>query len=172
MKYKFQVEKNNIDVEITNNATFHSETSLRINKTDFNIRTDEMKNNEPATFMLNNKLYNVELQRDHEGYPTGIFVNDEFFSASLLKIDSLFLYKDKKPTVSAKSGSVKSFIPGNIKKMFFRVNDKVNEGDIVLIHEAMKMENEIRAPKTGVITKVGVEEGENILSNHLLFEVE
>ncbi|MBN2346961.1 MAG: acetyl-CoA carboxylase biotin carboxyl carrier protein subunit, partial [Candidatus Aminicenantes bacterium] len=44
--------------------------------------------------------------------------------------------------------------------------------DIVLIHEAMKMENEIRAPKSGVIKSMGVQEGDNILANHLLFEIE
>jgi biotin carboxyl carrier protein len=36
----------------------------------------------------------------------------------------------------------------------------------------MKMENEIRAPKSGRIKFIGVSEGENILANHLLFEIE
>jgi biotin carboxyl carrier protein len=36
----------------------------------------------------------------------------------------------------------------------------------------MKMENEIRSPKTGVIMTMDVQEGDNILANHLLFEVE
>ncbi len=67
---------------------------------------------------------------------------------------------------------MKSFIPGNIKKIFFQVNNKVNEGDIVLIHEAMKMENEIKAPKTGVIKSMNVKEGDNIHTNHMMFEIE
>lgn len=171
MKYKFQIENKNIDVEITNSATFHSETNLRINKKNFNICVAETKDNDPTSFMVDNKLYRVELETDGEGYPTGIFVNGEYYPASLLKIDKLFYYKEK-PLVSAKSGIVKSFIPGNIKKIFFKVNDKVNEGDIVLIHEAMKMENEIRAPRSGVIKSIGVQEDENVLTNHLLFEIE
>jgi pyruvate carboxylase subunit B len=67
---------------------------------------------------------------------------------------------------------VKSFIPGNIKKVFFREGEAVDEGDLILIHEAMKMENEMRAPKRGTIKRLGVEEGDNILANHLLFEIE
>jgi len=89
----------------------------------------------------------------------------------LLKIDRLFYYKEKS-LVSSKSGIVKSFIPGNIKRIFYKVNDRVNEGEIILIHEAMKMENEIGAPKPGVIKTMGVREGDNILANHLLFEIE
>ncbi|MBU4268253.1 MAG: acetyl-CoA carboxylase biotin carboxyl carrier protein subunit [Acidobacteria bacterium] len=101
----------------------------------------------------------------------GIYVDKEFYSASLLKIDSLFYYKEK-PVSASKSGVVKSFIPGYNKKIFFRVQDRVEENDIVFIHEAMKMENEIRAPRSGIIKSLGVQEGDNILANHRLFEIE
>lgn len=172
MKYKFQVENKPIEVEITNSATFHSETSLKIGQASYNVSVADTRDNEVTSFILNNKLHQVELEKDSDGYPTGIFVNGEYYSASLLKIDRLFYYKEKKPQASLKSGVVKSFIPGSIKKIFFRVNDKVNEGQIVLIHEAMKMENEIRAPRTGRIKFIGVNEGDNILAKHLLFEIE
>ena len=109
--------------------------------------------------------------RDEGGYPSGVYVNDEYFPASLVRIDQLFYYREK-PVATSKSGVVKSFIPGYIKKVFFSVDDRVAENEIVLIHEAMKMENEIRAPRTGVIKTLGVREGDNVLANHLLFEVE
>lgn len=171
MKYKFQVEKRNFDVEITNSATFHSETTIKIDKERYNVSVGESGEMDIRSFRLNDRLYQVEIEKDSDGYPIGIFVNGEFFPASLLKIDQLFYFKEK-PLTSARSGILKSFIPGSIKKIYYRVNDKVKEGDIVLIHEAMKMENEIRAPKAGIIKTIGVKEGENILANHLLFEIE
>jgi len=171
MKYKFQVENNNYDIEITNNATFYSETTLKINKTDYNVCLMDYDENEVKAFKLNDKYYHIEIVKDGDGYPTGIFVNGDYYSASLLKIDQLFYYKEK-PLKTSKVGFMKSFIPGSIKKIYYRVNDKVEEGDIVLIHEAMKMENEIRAPKSGIIRTLGVSEGDNILANHLLFEIE
>lgn len=171
MKYKFQLDNKTFDVEITNSATFHSETALKIDKRNYNVRVEDITDNEATSFMLDNKLRHVELERDGDGYPTGIYINGEYYSAKLLKIDKLFYYKEK-PLESSKAGVLKSFIPGNIKKIYFNVNDRVNEGDIVLIHEAMKMENEIRAPRSGVIKHIGVEEGENILANRLLFEIE
>jgi biotin carboxyl carrier protein len=171
MKYKFQVENENFNIDITNSATFHSETSLKINDTDYNVCVDEYDENEVKTFRLNDRIYHVEIEKDGEGYPTGIYVDGDYYSASLLKIDNLFYYKEK-PVKTSKTGYMKSFIPGTIKKIYYRVNDKVNEGDIILIHEAMKMENEIRAPKSGIIQTFGVKEGDNILANHLLFEIE
>jgi biotin carboxyl carrier protein len=171
MKYKFQVDNRSSDVEITNSATFHSETAIKIDKANYNVFIEEHDESQVKSFRLNDRLYQVEVQTDSEGYPTGIYVDGYYYSASLLKIDQLF-YFNEKPLESAKSGIVKSFIPGSIKKIYYRVNDRVKEGDMVLIHEAMKMENEIRAPKTGIIKTIGVKEGENILANHLLFEIE
>ena len=171
MKYKFQVEDRVFDVNITNSATFYSETTLRINESDYNVCIDESDENEVHSFRVNDRLYHVEIEKDSDGYPRGLYVNGEYYPASLLKIDQLFYFKEK-PLKSSKSGIIKSFIPGNIKKIFYRVNDRVNEEDIVLIHEAMKMENEIRAPRSGIIKTIGVKEGDNILANHLLFEIE
>ena len=171
MKYKFQVESRNVEVEITNNATFHSETTLAIGGNRYDVSIGDSDENGIKSFMIDNKLYQVELERDTEGYPRGIYVNGDYYPASLLKIDKLFYFKEK-PLKASRSGIVKSFIPGNIKKIYYKVNDNVNEGDIVLIHEAMKMENEIKAPRSGVIKTLGVKEGDNILANHLLFEIE
>ncbi len=171
MKYKFQLDKKNFETVISNSTTFHSETEIRINKNKVNILIGEYDEKEIRSIFLNNKLYQVEVEKDSEGYPTGIYIDGEFYSANLLKIDKLFYYKEKE-AVSKRSGLVKSFIPGNIVKIFMKEGDKVKEGDLVLIHEAMKMENEMRAPIAGTIKSIGVKEGENILSNHLLFEIE
>jgi pyruvate carboxylase subunit B len=171
MKYKFQVESNQYEVEIPSSVTFHTESEVRLGKDSYRVSVAENRNGIVHAMMLNNKFYQVEILKDDDGYPKGIYVDGEYFSANLLKIDKLFYYKEKS-VPSSKSGMVKSFIPGNIKKVFFREGEAVDEGDLILIHEAMKMENEMRAPKRGTIKRLGVEEGDNILANHLLFEIE
>jgi biotin carboxyl carrier protein len=171
MKYRFQIDKKNVEIEVANNATFHSPTDITVDKTRLELTIGELNDTEPLSFFVGSKLYKVEVVRDNDGYPTGVFVNDEYYPASLLKIDSLFYYREKE-VKSAKSGIMKSFIPGYIKKIYYAVGDKVEEDDIILIHEAMKMENEIRAPRAGVLKALGVKEGENILANHQLFEIE
>jgi len=171
MKYKFQISKKNYDVEIANHATFHSETEIKVNKKIKKVSIGKTDSDEIHSMFVDNKLYQVEIIKNIDGYPTGIFVNGEYYPSSLLKIDKLFYYKEK-TVKSRRSGTVKSFIPGSIKKIFFNVNDYVKEGDIILIHEAMKMENEIKSPVSGAIRSIGVKEGENILAGHTLFVVE
>lgn len=171
MKYKFQLDKKVFETIIASNTTFHSETEIKVNKSKVSILIGEYDENDIKSFFLNNRLYQVEIKKDSEGYPEGIYINGEYYSANLLKIDKLFYYKDK-PALIKKSGTVKSFIPGNIVKIFFNEGDKVKEGELIIILEAMKMENEMRAPVSGTIKTIGVEEGDNILANHLLFEIE
>ena len=54
---------------------------------------------------------------------------------------------------------VKSPMPGNILKINVTVGQKVNEGDTLLVLEAMKMENAIAAPKAGTVAQIIVSKG-------------
>ncbi|MFR7759178.1 MAG: biotin/lipoyl-containing protein [Christensenellales bacterium] len=54
---------------------------------------------------------------------------------------------------------VKSPMPGNILKINVTVGQKVNEGDTLFVLEAMKMENEIAAPKAGTVAQIIVSKG-------------
>ena len=53
-------------------------------------------------------------------------------------------------------------LSGNIFKVHVSLGDTVNEGDVVIILEAMKMETEIRAQASGVIAKLWVKEGDSV----------
>lgn len=54
---------------------------------------------------------------------------------------------------------VKSPMPGNILKINVTVGQKVNEGDALLVLEAMKMENEVAAPRSGTVAQIIVSKG-------------
>ena len=54
---------------------------------------------------------------------------------------------------------VKSPMPGNVLKINVTAGQKVNEGDVLLILEAMKMENEVVSTKTGTVAQIVVEKG-------------
>lgn len=53
-------------------------------------------------------------------------------------------------------------LAGNIFNMMVREGDHVNEGDVVIILEAMKMETEVRSKKAGTIQKISVREGDSV----------
>ncbi len=55
---------------------------------------------------------------------------------------------------------VKSPMPGNILKINVALGQQVNEGDVLIVLEAMKMENEIVAPKGGSVAQIAVSKGQ------------
>ncbi|MDO4493247.1 MAG: biotin/lipoyl-containing protein [Clostridia bacterium] len=66
------------------------------------------------------------------------------------------------PVASAGAQTVESPMPGNIWKIQCKKGDSVKSGDVLLILEAMKMENEICAPRDGVVDEIFVNEGQAV----------
>ncbi len=64
----------------------------------------------------------------------------------------------------ARSGplQVKAIIPGKVATVFVAAGDAVAAGEHLLVVEAMKMQNELRAPRDGTISRVNVAPGQNI----------
>jgi len=64
--------------------------------------------------------------------------------------------------------SVNAPMPGNILEVKVKQGDSVKSGDVLLVLEAMKMENEILAPKDGVIASINVSKGATVNSGDVL----
>lgn len=68
----------------------------------------------------------------------------------------------KAAPVSAGDNTVTSPMPGTILGVKVKEGDAVKAGQLVIILEAMKMENEIVAPADGVVASVAVKEGDTV----------
>ena len=66
------------------------------------------------------------------------------------------------PAVTGAGEAVTAPRPGNILKVNVNVGDAVKEGQVLVVLEAMKMENEIMAPKNGTVTQVVVSKGSTV----------
>ena len=69
-------------------------------------------------------------------------------------------------------GCVTTAMPGTIVDVKAKIGDKVEAGDGVLVIEAMKMENEIQAPASGVIISVHVKKGDSVSPDETLVEIQ
>ncbi len=75
-------------------------------------------------------------------------------------------------TVVASEGAVTAIMPGKIIRMLVAEGDEVAEGDVVCILEAMKMENELKAPKAGVVKVLYAQPGQDVETGAVLAEIE
>ena len=67
---------------------------------------------------------------------------------------------------------VRAAMPGKVVSVKVRIGDQVDRGQGLIVLEAMKMENEVPAPRTGTITAVTVEAGQTVETGTLLATVE
>ncbi|HJM30367.1 MAG: biotin/lipoyl-containing protein [Candidatus Thalassarchaeaceae archaeon] len=74
--------------------------------------------------------------------------------------------KKRKRTSKGKlSGTISSTIPGKIVSINTDIGNKVKEGDVLMILEAMKMQNEIHAPISGTVSEVNYKPGDSVEAN-------
>ena len=92
---------------------------------------------------LNNRVYEVEVE---EGQAMLV---DEYALAAAAAA----------PVAGAGGETVKSPMPGNILKINVTQGQQVSEGDVLIILEAMKMENEVVSTKTGTVAQILVSKG-------------
>lgn len=67
--------------------------------------------------------------------------------------------------------TVESPMPGSIIDIAVSPGDNVKEGDVLVILEAMKMENEITAPRPGRVSRILVHVGDTVGSGQQLVEI-
>lgn len=72
----------------------------------------------------------------------------------------------------ANGTAVKAPMPGNILDVKVSAGDTVAEGQVLMVLEAMKMENDIVAPKAGKVASISVKKGDTVNSNDALAYIE
>ncbi len=67
---------------------------------------------------------------------------------------------------------IKAPMPGLILKMKKKIGEAVNSNEAILLLEAMKMENEIRSPRDGIIKKIFYSEGQSVEKGSTIMTIE
>ena len=109
---------------------------------------------------LNNRVYEVEVEKGQA------MLIDEYDAvapaapAAPIAVPAASAAPAAVPAAALASGEVvKAPMPGNILKINVAPGQKVEEGDVLIVLEAMKMENEIVATKSGTVAQIAVSKG-------------
>lgn len=109
---------------------------------------------------LNNRVYEVEVE---EG--SAVLLNEYEAASPAPAAVSAPAPKQESAPAPAPSGdgnAVKAPMPGNILKISVTVGQKVAEGETLLVLEAMKMENEVTADRSGTVTRIIAAKGQTV----------
>lgn len=149
--FDFDIDANaisNLDAVQVSASQYHL---LQDNKSYKVEISDSNFNNKSYQVKVNNNTYNVNIFNDLD-----VLIKNMGFTVGTAKhIDS-----------------IKSPMSGLILELNSAVGQEVKENDILIIIEAMKMENSITSPRAGIIKSISVKKGDAVVKNQLLIEFE
>jgi len=126
---------------------------------------------EKRTVKVNGEEFEVEIELNDDGTYDAT-VEGQTFSIEVPNAQAAPRARRGGGGKKKKSGTVSANIPGKVVTVEVKEGDVVKEGQVILILEAMKMQNEIQAPVDGTVINVACEEGQAIEANVPLVVIE
>ena len=155
---------------------------------EYEININSIKDNF-ISIMLNNSLKELSYQIDYINKIIQVYINEKkikgrvnnqenllkvFFNGTetnlnIFRKNTYQLYKIlPKENINNKLKNILSPMPGKVTKVLVKEKDKVQEGDSLLILDAMKMENIIKSDFNGTIKKISVKENQSVSADEML----
>ncbi|MGE0825462.1 MAG: biotin/lipoyl-containing protein [Candidatus Binatia bacterium] len=122
------------------------------------------------SLLIDNRSFTVDVSANDDQYAVAC----EGKSVRLRLLDERRALRPGEASGSVRGGDkqIRAFMPGKIVEVLVAVGDAIEKDQGVLVIEAMKMENEVRASAAGTVKAVHVASGEAVESGELLIELE
>jgi biotin carboxyl carrier protein len=127
---------------------------------------------------VNGKSYDVEVEEISKNQTPVVEIQSKSGSSPVEKTTSKPLSEkaeepSQKPSVqsqAAAAGAIKvsAPMPGTIIGVKAKIGDVIKKGNVLLVLEAMKMENEIVAPQDGTVASINVSKGQHVNTGELM----
>ncbi|MGM0612954.1 MAG: biotin/lipoyl-containing protein [Bacteroidota bacterium] len=144
------------------------EFEFTINGNKYSVEIRNFESN-VATVEVNGTPYEVEIHKEMKQPKTPTLIRKEVKSQ-----------KSAEPSQSKQADSssdgagyqVNAPLPGTILDIHVKPGDQIKKGQNLVTMEAMKMENSVLADKDGTVKEIKVSQGDNVLQDDLLIEME
>ncbi len=141
-----------------------------IDGTSYSVNVKSVEGNK-AEIEVNGKSYAVGLEQEVNTLKTPILVRKDVQSnpgENKITVKGAPVPASTRPSAN----SIKSPLPGSIIRVVTTVGATVKEGDLLLVMESMKMENNILSEKNGVVKNILVSAGQAVMQDDVLLELE
>jgi len=163
MKIRAQVDKNVHDVEIEREDGLYA---VAIDGTRHVVDAQALEG-DAYSILMDGRSYEITVSREGDGY----HVRHGGFGTTVRFADPA---RGARQAMAAAEGpqKIRSVMPGKVVRVLVQVGDVVEQGQGLVVVEAMKMENEMESPKAGTITAIEVRPGQAVESGAVLVVVD
>lgn len=154
---------------------------IKVNEQPYEVKTSDVEaldllpiGDNAFHILKNNKAYNAVIESVDLKTKTFVFkINGNKYTTAIHdKYDVLIEQLGMKTKGAQKVGDIKAPMPGLVLEVSVEVGMKVTKGDKMLILEAMKMENALKASGDGVVKAIHIKQGTAVEKGQLLIEME
>jgi biotin carboxyl carrier protein len=163
MNYLFWLDQKGVSVRL--DTAGDARLRVSVNDKAFDVSAEFISQDE-ILLNVDGRIFNVIVHSNSLSH--SVFVNGRLFRVE--KRSALKILPGEK--ARQRKRDVKITMPGRVIQVFKTAGDEVQEGQPVLVLEAMKMQNEIKAPHSGRITKVNFRAGDYVETGSVLFSIE
>ena len=119
------------------------------------------------SLLVDGQSHTAAALRQGDGW--AVVIGRDAFAVDLLEASR---HVGSAPRAATGPARLKAPMPGKIVRLLAAVGAPVEAGQGLVVMEAMKMENELRAPRAGQLRELGVQEGQTVETGHLIAVVE
>lgn len=169
MKYTVRSEEKHV-FELPRKTELNTDLEVKFKNRNVNVRILETGSDGSIRLvMVDNRVIPVQVDRRSDSFPERVWVNGVSYAVNIEKVESVRYKAPATPKIA--SGEVRAELPGVVTALFVAQGDEVEAGQPLGILEAMKMENEISAPRAGKVKAIVAETGQAVMKNDLILEI-
>ncbi|MCD6172607.1 MAG: biotin attachment protein [Sulfurimonas sp.] len=166
-------ELKKVDLEITEENIFIAAAcqekgiAFLLGKGELNIRKiSEMKNDCEGSGNMGSGNYTVVV--DGQKFSVQVAEGDADIQVTAVNGESASTAPSAAPVASGNDTTIKALLPGSVWKIVANPGQSVNEGDVIMILESMKMEIDVVAPKGGVVKSINVATNDKVVEGQVV----
>jgi biotin carboxyl carrier protein len=165
MKYITTIDDEVFEVEILNDH------QVQLNGKIYDVNFEEISSESIYSLIVDGNAYEVLISEEENEW--NVLIRGTMYNAEVIDEREKRL-RDASGELALSSGeyTLQAPMPGLVIKVSVKEGKKVKKGDVLVILESMKMQNELKSPHKGTITEVNIKKGDRVEKRDVMVVLE